>query len=160
MSRQADVNGKNVSALTFREAYLIINKHINSGVALKDLRKMGLFIPAAVNCAFSCEMFLKSFINNATLESLKIHKLSDLFETLKDETKDIIINNMLAKMGNGYSEQKFYTDLADNSNAFVDWRYFYEKSNHYSKHFMDCFLESLFKFSSDYNVGHDPNPDY
>lgn len=164
MTKQKEVNVKIVSAYTFREAFLILKKVFDSGSVVSDLRAIGLAIPIAVNCAFTCEMFLKSFLSEANIVQLKnnnkAHKLDELFICLKETTKKDIVERVIIKMGKGYDESQFYNDLTKNSNAFVEWRYFFEKQNHFSSQFMDRFQEALFIFAGDNDVGYNEQPDY
>ena len=77
-------------------------------------------LPAIVNTAFACELYLKSLLKNTTG-----HKLEDLFnaqdDIVKQFVKETIIKNNLS-----YTDTLFEEKLKNISNSFVNWRYFYE----------------------------------
>lgn len=86
-------------------------------------------IPSIVLKVFSCELFLKSLIPKRKLQN--IHKLDELFNLLNRDNKKYIVDNVITTLSaikNQYDESDFEADLNDTANAFVDWRYFYEKS--------------------------------
>lgn len=104
-----------------------------------------MIVPAAVNCAFSCELFLKSLLPLGT----KGHKLyNDLFlkldTTLANNIKQIVVQ-IIDKTKKGYSDKDFETDLIANEAAFEQWRYFHEgkASPSFNLAFMSVFQASL-----------------
>ena len=81
--------------------------------------------PSAVNLAFACELYLKALLameNNGVAK--KTHLLKCLFDLLSDPTK--------AEIRADYSSvetlQSLDECIATHNNAFVEWRYCYEKS--------------------------------
>lgn len=76
-------------------------------------------VTAIVNCAFSCELYIKSMLNEGNV--VRGHKLLELFNQLDDKWKGLIIRLM------EYEETIFYYFLNQSSNAFEEWRYIYER---------------------------------
>lgn len=103
--------------------------------------------PDIVNSAFACEVFIKSLLiyHGMTIDEIKGHKLSLLWELLKqkDEEITIRIKETVIEIFNS-DEEKFYSMLENISNAFEYWRYIYEK--HGGKihiNFLRIFRETL-----------------
>ena len=85
--------------------------------------------PFVVNAAFSAEMYLKCLqeIHGQITES---HVLTVLFKSLPNKVKDKI-NKTSKKFESQYQIEKgilFKNHLKNMNNAFVDWRYIYEKN--------------------------------
>ncbi|MDO9623161.1 MAG: hypothetical protein Q7J46_04165 [Pseudomonas sp.] len=81
-------------------------------------------VPAIVCAAFSIELGLKSLVyKESNIECKREHKLEALFKKLLPSTQAAIVQE-LNMQPNEFNEQ---ISLA--SNAFVDWRYVYEKSS-------------------------------
>ena len=59
------------NALMFDHAYRILNEKFTMGLNTNNLADIGLSVPIAVNCAFSCELFLKSMLP----KGIRGHKL-------------------------------------------------------------------------------------
>ena len=79
------------NALMFDHAYKILNERLQQGAKVGNMKDAGLIVPVAVNCAFSCELLLKSMLPIGT----KGHKLyNDLFlkldTTLANNIKKIV----------------------------------------------------------------------
>jgi hypothetical protein len=86
--------------------------------------------PFVVNAAFSAEMYLKCLqeIHGQVTES---HVLTALFKSLPNKVKDKI-NKTSKKFENQYQIAQgilFKEHLKNINNAFVNWRYIYEKNN-------------------------------
>ncbi|MDH3973286.1 MAG: HEPN domain-containing protein [Deltaproteobacteria bacterium] len=81
-----------------------------------------LLVPAVTNRAFSIELFLKAILQNDGTSKYG-HKLHELFNDLKHERKTQIIEET------GLDSELFHKDLTKISNAFVEWRYLYEKED-------------------------------
>ena len=79
-------------------------------------------VTAIVNCAFSCELYLKSILNEGRI--IGEHKLRKLFKRLDKIWKTIIIQLMEYDNVN-----IFYYFLKQSSDAFEKWRYIYEKED-------------------------------
>lgn len=78
-------------------------------------------VTAIVNCAFSCELYMKSMLNKGNV--VWGHKLDDLFNQLEDFWKNMIMRLM------GYENAVFYYFLYQSSDAFERWRYIYERED-------------------------------
>lgn len=81
-----------------------------------------LLVPAVTNRAFSIELFLKAILQNDGISKYG-HKLHDLFNKLRHERKTQIIKET------GLDSELFQRNLTKISNAFVEWRYLYEKED-------------------------------
>ena len=95
-------------------------------------------IPAIVNAAFACELYLKSM-----LEQPWGHKLKDLFEQLDNETKIQLKNEFDASCSKHpvYNFEVFLNDISD---AFVEWRYVFEESH--TEGFYGCYINEFLMF--------------
>jgi HEPN domain-containing protein len=97
---------------------------------LKSLpRNLQSITPFVVNAAFSAEMYLKCLqeVHGQITES---HVLTALFKSLPNKVKDKI-NKASKKFESQYQIEKgmlFKNHLKNINNAFVDWRYIYEKN--------------------------------
>lgn len=78
--------------------------------------------PVVVNCAFSCELYLKAIIlkRNEGNKREKVHDLKVLFNELPAEVRTSICNGKV-------DEEKLDEFLGEYGNAFLDWRYAFEK---------------------------------
>lgn len=121
--------------LIFRHAYDILNEKMQSGIMSKitgnsdtndkTMLDAALFVPSIVNCAFACELFMKSILQ----KNIRGHKLNDLFSSLDGGIQEKIKNKTIKEMNSlskTYSEIDFQNDLEKNSNIFAEWRYVYE----------------------------------
>lgn len=82
-------------------------------------------VPAIVNAAFACELYLKSLIN----EHVETHNLKTLYESLDEITRNtvsLLINKKIHNYNQGFI---FDACLENAANVFVDWRYIYEKEH-------------------------------
>lgn len=81
-----------------------------------------LLVPSVTNRAFSIELYLKEILTSDGVLK-KGHKLDQLFNALSHERKTQIIE------ATGLDSEEFQRDLINISNAFVEWRYLYEKDD-------------------------------
>ena len=96
----------------------------------KNFRKEGsvymadvVNIPAIVNAAFACELYLKSMQNN----NITTHKLNTLYGRLKKEDKKYIKDNVENKLKE--EDKSFEEILGGLSGSFEFWRYVHEKDD-------------------------------
>ena len=83
----------------------------------------GKMYPCVVNGAFACELFMKAIIGASNPNGIpRSHKLKDLFSTLDQKTQNAIETDYLNS-----SDFPLNDLLNESDNAFVDWRYAYEK---------------------------------
>ncbi len=134
------------NALIFDHAYRTLNEKWIIGINTNNLTDMGLAVPVAVNCAFSCELFLKSMLPIGT----RGHKLySELFTKLDDTSKDAIIDGTLKLIQlkeNSYTIENFVDDLKNSESSFETWRYFHESKGtkpSFNNRFMSCFQKAV-----------------
>ena len=80
-----------------------------------------LLVPAVVCAAFSIELGFKTLLlaNNSAANG---HALDRLFRRLAEGNRDAIMRRV------GLDEATFDKSIAAVANAFVDWRYLYEKT--------------------------------
>lgn len=137
------------NALMFDHAYTLLHERMQNGAKAKDLKDLGLFVPVAVNCTFSCELFMKVMLPAET----RGHELKKLFNLLDSEIasgiKDGVIK-MMQETEPNYSENDFENDLPANGEAFDHWRYFHEgkSSPSFNMKFMYLFQKCLKAFAS------------
>ena len=116
------------NARLFDRAYRILNDKVQAGGKTKNEFDMALVVPTAVNCAFSCELFLKAMLPKGT----KGHKLFyELFKKLDSDIAEVVQDNVIRIMINkynykDYSKADFDSDLIKHERTFEDWRYFHE----------------------------------
>ena len=142
------------NAYIFDHAYRILNEKFTIGLNTNNLADIGLSVPIAVNCAFSCELFLKSMLPKGT----RGHKLyNDLFTKLDETSKDAIIDGtvkLIHLKKHDYTINDFYNDLKSCENSFETWRYFHEPKEtnlHFNNQFMSCFQETVKALAKFYN---------
>ncbi len=142
------------NGVIFQHAYDILSEKMQLGIINKATGNNGtnnkanldaaLFVPTVVNCAFACELFMKSMLPQNT----RGHKLNDLFASLDGDIQERIRNNTIGKMNNStqtYSEVDFQSDLTNNGNIFAEWRYFHEgNSNTVNYQFITNLMKSTF----------------
>ena len=91
-----------------------------------DTAPIGFYdMPALVNSAFACEVFLKTILKWYDIESPKSHKLKDLYEATPENIRAFIKPTVLNNYGkwNDWLKREYLEML---SNAFQDFRYIYE----------------------------------
>lgn len=97
-------------------------------------------IPAIVNAAFACELYLKSLLGKKGE-----HNLKNLFELL-DTDKQEQIRSYVDKKFDKHCIYSFDFCLKRAANVFIEWRYIYEE-NH-TDGFMGCFINEYLIFFS------------
>lgn len=87
----------------------------------------GLFysVPAVVNSAFACEIFLKLLLEMEQIKIKRKHQLKGLFDQLPEKVKTDIQQSTTQKYG-AWTDVFGCDLLKQISNAFVEWRYNYE----------------------------------
>ena len=102
----------------------------------KDLKKtprngQGI-TPFVVNAAFSAELYLKCLLKTCG-KDIHSHTLTALFKALPNKIKDKI-NKHKKQLEAEYDVEKnalFKEHLKNINNAFINWRYVYEKNDEY-----------------------------
>ena len=106
-------------------------------------------LPAIVNLAFSIELFLKSFLEDAVGRKSR-HNLKALFESWDNSEKELIMSMMLSRMSpydSDFSETKFWDYMERNKFAFEDWRYYYQRGGQVNIAFLFVFATALNDFT-------------
>ena len=104
-------------------------------------------IPAIVMKAFSCELMLKALIAYEKEETIRGHKLNELFHQLSSTLQASLYSKIVSRLRTGnpnYSLIEFEKDLNDAADLFVDWRYFFETAVGSEKTVNLTFLDILF----------------
>lgn len=127
------------TARQFKNAILIdeIIQHKNN----KHINKIFPFI---VNKSFACEVYLKTINKIEEKQDKKIHNLVDLANVtgINEYFKEY-----LKKTCPKLTEKEIDDSLQNISNAFEDWRYFYEQQDIKIMHgFLNSYCDFLDKF--------------
>lgn len=107
-------------ACTFCECADLVSqkgKHDTAPIGFYDM-------PALVNSAFACEVFLKTILNWYDIKPPKSHKLKDLYEAIPEEIQTFIKSKFHYR--GGWISSSGLTHLEILSDAFYDFRYIYE----------------------------------
>lgn len=111
-------------------AFYLVGKGLFKKV-LKNPKKHGvataedmLAFPMIVNLAFACELFFKSMLPEEELGRSSGHKLRDLYDKQNEDVKHEMCSSIMEK--HSVTEQWINNELDKSSNAFYEWRYFYE----------------------------------
>ena len=83
-------------------------------------------MPAAVNSAFTYEVFLKALLHYSGISAGNIHDLKSLFKKLPEGIKNWVKETVKANNGGMWKDWRGVEYLDNISKAFVDWRYIYE----------------------------------
>ena len=84
------------------------------------------YIPADVNSAFACEVFLKTILKWFDIKIPKSHQLKDLYEATPEKIRAFIKPTVLNNYGGRWLSDWGIEHLEILSNAFYDFRYIYE----------------------------------
>ena len=118
-----------------------------------ESNNLSYIIPAIVNAAFSCEIFLKLLLQHEGEDIHRIHKLNDLYAKLSQDTQVELKKKTILRYGK-WSDIWGRPYLEQISNAFVEWRYSYEHdwtksaSMQIETGFLIAFKDSLKELSS------------
>lgn len=107
-------------------------------------------IPCAINCAFTCELALKSLLLHFDKEFEKIHNLAQLLFLLDI---NIITEIFIILAGENYSKEnidKIYKELLLVSDAFEEYRYISDYSISIRLDIIRPFMEAVFKIHQKY----------
>ena len=105
-----------------------------------------MMIPSIVLGALACEVGLKTLLRIEGKTDERKHELKVLYQKLDECHKSEISQKLLVSMkeiDENYNEENLDEDLDEVNKAFVDWRYFYEKSQHTSIAFLNEFYKSI-----------------
>ena len=118
-----------------------------------ESNNLSYIIPAIVNAAFSCEIFIKLLLQHEGEDIHRIHKLNDLYAKLSQDTQVELKKKTIFRYGK-WSDIWGRPYLEQISNAFVEWRYSYEHdwtksaSMQIETGFLVAFKDSLKELSS------------
>lgn len=98
-------------------------------------------IPCIVLLSLATEQALKVLIKQNNQIPKHVHELKILFSQLPAYLQEEVLAFVTTDLS--ISEEKFEDLLLENNDAFVNWRYFYEKQGTGSLAFLKSFFESL-----------------
>ena len=104
------------------KSYFLAAERCEEQRRLNDNQVQMLLVPAVTNRAFSAELYWKGILAFEGVSKTG-HELKELFNEISDELKNQIIN--LTSL----DSQEFQNNLNKISNAFVEWRYLYERDD-------------------------------
>ena len=120
MDAKIDSNSLAKSALEYAENF---NGAVLSIDGSKYLKPIEQLIPAYVNQAFACELFLKSLLYHHEIDFPKTHNLKVLFDLLPEETQ----NDAKTRFKRSEPNECLDKSLEDLGDAFQFARYPHEK---------------------------------
>lgn len=105
-----------------------------------------MIIPSIVLKGLACEIGLKTLLKIEGKNIEREHKLKTLYQQLEEghrcEISQVLLVSM-TKVDEDYNEEKLNENLNEINKAFIDWRYFYEKSQHVGVTFLEEFYKSI-----------------
>lgn len=103
-------------------------------------------VPAVVNGAFSAELALKSMLTERGIPYGREHSLLELFLLLPHDFINEFLCKFYERTSQYHDTDKWMEELILISNAFVDWRYCFEKGPLPAFHFdyFDAFIFAAF----------------
>ena len=113
------------AALQFHNSFTLLCQQANEAAETDDRERLGLIVPAIVQGALACELYMKGMMN----KEIKRHKLNYLFDELDSDIQRFISTLVITvqkEKDTSYDDTKFRDDLQKYGDIFVDWRYFYE----------------------------------
>ncbi len=114
--------------------------------------KAQYMFPEVVLKSFACELYLKSIILNEGNAHNNIHKLHILFNKVKEETKNQLIEAFMYSYKALTSKEfgdDFYIKLEETSNTFIESRYWHEGFNKIEYSFLNSFELALYAYAND-----------
>ena len=137
------------SALMFSNSFkLLLDEHMLARIT-GNYEKFAFVVPAMVNGAFSCELFLKALLE----VPLRGHKLyNDLFCKLDlftaQEIETVVIECFKKKKNTVINLEQFISNFKTIERSFEEFRYFYEHQNNnemkvYNIDFLEVLVFSL-----------------
>ena len=110
-------------AKSFYNAYIALEQISNN---FDEETALYYYVPRIVNGALSIELTLKAILAKNGIDYGKEHNLLVLFEQLPESFQCELLGNLLNKTPEYADSKKCAEELILISNAFVDWRYFFE----------------------------------
>ena len=129
------------NAATFNHsAHNLLSEVVNKMQNNEDVLLM--IIPDTIICAFTCELYLKAMLCKENKKFDHIHRLNDLFYLLDEHIQKLIEEETLRGLQHYNPNNKYvFKDILEkNGNAFVEVRYFYEKSLSINYLFLTIFV--------------------
>lgn len=101
-------------------------------------------IPWIVNGAFACEVGIKYILQQNNIEFDKIHLLHELFNLLPKKHKEEI-SKELYERNPSYTPEQLNQEILLLSDAFCNFRYFYEKTSAINLTFFRAWCIAIYK---------------
>ena len=126
----------------FSHAFDLLTLKMDEGTKNRNLQDAALLVPATVNGALACELYMKALLES----TVKSHKLDELYELLEPGIQSCV-STIMIDMGKSkdvsYDKTKFKTELGNYGGCFVEWRYFYESEPKININFIKNLLAVL-----------------
>jgi len=130
------------NSIMFFQSSKVLKKVLDATALSEDKHIMAnFFIPYIVNQAFAAEMAMKAILSKEAINYKKIHKLDELFYELPNQIQLDIADRIKTQFN--FIHDEFEQQLCKVGSAFVDWRYFHEKSNSIKVDFFIAFSEMI-----------------
>ena len=138
MTDEKNVMVMAVNSLMFYKAAEVLDKVLRAASEAGNTQLRAIyFIPHIVNKSFAVEMAMKAILTKEGIACAKTHRLDELFISLPSDLKEATIVAIKIKFGNiNYDDE-----IRKIGNAFVEWRYFHEKSNSIEHDFFNVFAD-------------------
>lgn len=129
---------KNIVYIMYQEAmgFLVASRYLKKVIYSNGINLLSCSPAYAVNQTFACELLLKALCKMNQVEYGKNHKLIDILSKLPERLvceieKEYELLSKEKRESYDYNVEMRKMDecLGSYDNAFVDWRYYYEKSN-------------------------------
>lgn len=101
-------------------------------------------IPWIVNGSFACEVGMKYILQQNNIEFDKVHLLHELYNLLPDSHKMAITKELFEKFPS-YTLEQLNQEILLLSDAFCNFRYFYENSLTVNMHFFKVWCLAIYK---------------
>ncbi|MDR1909083.1 MAG: hypothetical protein LBQ35_04135 [Spirochaetaceae bacterium] len=150
-----------IAAASFKAATLLLNQYRPrlldvAGQSGPEGLALCVF-PEILSAALCCELYLKSLKSGLTG-----HNLRELFGSLREPSREAIIEGVIRAGGEGYGRDQFYSDLEANAEVFTRWQSFAEggKIVSFNISFLTNFMNALQRFSAENHAVKELTPDF
>ena len=106
-----------------------------------------MYVSVIMLKTFSCEAFIKAIMEYDNNTILKRHNLLELFNSIDSKKRDVIVDNLIKAYSNQIDKDIILEKLSEISDAFIDWRYFFENSK---LNFDNIFITNFLNVLNDY----------
>jgi hypothetical protein len=126
-----------IAIKTYENGYKALERVFHSSLHSNPPLAGSYLISMIVLQSLCCEIGLKALILSEGKNFSQKHKLDKLFALIQTSTQKKIIRE------SEMQERDFRDKLKQNNNCFVNWRYFFEKSQSVNIDFLNKILNSI-----------------